>query len=69
MRSALRQLPSKKDASAQGRSVRRVAGSSPVRASTDDSDVIPPPSTMTVDDRRAVLFDSQNRPLVRRIGF
>jgi hypothetical protein len=47
----------------------RGAGSSPARASTDDSGVIPPPASMTVDDRRVVLFDSQNRPLVRRIGF
>jgi hypothetical protein len=45
----------------------RGAGSSPARASIDD--VIPPPASVTVSGQRFVLFDSQGRALVRRIGF
>jgi hypothetical protein len=35
-----------------------------------DPDVIPPPSTSTVEgDRKVVLYDAQGRPMVKKIGF
>lgn len=41
----------------------------PMPRSGDEDGIVPPPSTMTVDDRAVILYTHDARPLVRRAGF
>ena len=39
------------------------------KASTGDPHVVPPPASMTVADRKIILYNADGQALVRKVGF